>query len=187
MLRVASKKMKTDAVKTKNFTKLRDWFMTELALNAGLRVAEITTLRPAHLLIENGRSSILVTGKGNKTRVVWISEYFKRVCVEFQRLKNTLGFDISADSYLLCNAKGKQIATRSLQRAFKRILLVAQLPSHFHPHCLRHTYATHLLQASNLDFRFVQKQLGHSSIRVTEVYLGVFEPEGRRALERIYA
>ncbi len=62
----------------------------------------------------------------------------------------------------------------------------AGLPSHFHIHCLRHTYTTFLLTASNFNYRFVQQQLGHSSIKTTQVYAGIIESEGKNAIENLY-
>ena len=88
--------------------------------------------------------------------------------------------------HLLNNLKGDKISKRSLQKFFKIILEKAKLPSHYYIHCLRHTYATFLLKASNYNFKFVQEQLGHSSIITTQVYTSVIESEGKKAVEKLY-
>ena len=96
------------------------------------------------------------------------------------------GYEIHQDSYLLNNIKGLKISKRALQKFFKDLLKKAGLPSHYYIHCLRHTYTTFLLKASSHNYRFVQQQLGHASIRTTQVYAGVIESEGRKAVERLY-
>lgn len=174
------------ATKKRKFNKLRDWFMIELGLNTGLRVSEMADLKHENLLLDNFRSSIIVQGKGNKKRAIWISSIFKRSCQEYTRLKNGFGLSTDEDRYLLNNPKGNKITKRALQKAFKKLVEKAGLPSHYHIHCLRHTYTTFLLKASQYNYRFVQRQLGHASIRTTQSYAGVLESEGKRALEKLY-
>jgi site-specific recombinase XerD len=84
-LRAFCRKEKERGLKARNFTAFRNWFMVELGLNAGMRVEEIASLKCENLLISEGRSSIVVTGKGNKTRPVWISSMFKKECLEYLR------------------------------------------------------------------------------------------------------
>lgn len=168
------------------FSRIRDWFMIELGLNAGLRVAEMASLKHGDLMIDDVRSSIRVLGKGNKRRVVWINTNFKKMCQSYLILKAELGFSTEPASSLLPNLKDRRISKRALQKFFKRIASQANLSATLSIHCLRHTYATFLLKASNYNYRFVQQQLGHSSIRTTQVYAGVVESDGRRALEKMY-
>ena len=78
------------------------------------------------------------------------------------------------------------MTTRAIQKAFKRCAKQAGLPGHYSIHCLRHTYACLLLQASNWNIRLVQKQLGHSKITTTQVYADVMLPEIKRALDKLY-
>src|SRR3989338_6944107 len=75
-LRNLCKKAKDYGPEHKKFTPIRNWFMVELGLNAGLRVEEMASLRCGNLLIDKDRSSIIVTGKGNKKRAIWISSSF---------------------------------------------------------------------------------------------------------------
>ena len=173
-------------LRCEKFTPVRNWFMIELGLNAGLRVEEMATLKKSDLIIESDRSSITVLGKGNKRRAVWINADFKRKCQLYLGYKERFGYSLDEDSYLLNNLKGGKISKRALQKFFKIIMSKTGLPAHFHIHCLRHTYTTFLLTASNFNYRFVQQQLGHSSIKTTQVYAGVLESEGKMAIEKLY-
>jgi len=168
------------------FSLVRNWFVIGLGLNTGLRVSEMASLKHASLHIESDRSSITVVGKGNKKRSVWISSNFKKTCQNYLKLKCQFGYGVESDAPLLNNLKGKHISKRALQKFFKKIIEQAGLPTHYGIHCLRHTYATFLLEASGHNYRFVQKQLGHSSLRTTQVYASVLESAGRKAIEKLY-
>jgi site-specific recombinase XerD len=78
------------------------------------------------------------------------------------------------------------MTTRAIEKAFKRTAARAGLSSYYSIHCLRHTYACQLHKAGGYNLRLVQKQLGHSSIRTTEVYADVMEPDTQKTLERLY-
>ena len=173
-------------LRREKFTSVRNWFMIELGLNAGLRVEEMASLKKSDLIIDSNRSSIIVLGKGNKKRAVWINSDFKRKCQLYFNYKERFGYSLEEDSYLLNNLKGEKISKRALQKFFKIIMGRAELPAHFHIHCLRHTYTTFLLKASNYNYRFAQQQLGHASIKTTQVYAGVLESEGKKAVEMLY-
>ena len=186
VLRTYCKKARLQGIRRRKFTPVRNWFMIELGLNAGLRVAEMASLKHSDLIIDDERSSITVLGKGNKRRAIWINADFKRKCQLYLGYKERFGYSLDEDSYLLNNLKGGKISKRALQKFFKIIMSKAGLPAHFHIHCLRHTYTTFLLTASNFNYRFVQQQLGHASIKTTQVYAGVLESEGKMAIEKLY-
>ncbi|MEZ5359821.1 MAG: tyrosine-type recombinase/integrase [Candidatus Zixiibacteriota bacterium] len=183
---IAANELKRHGIQNRQFTHMRRWFMIELAINTGLRVSEMASLRHKNLLIDQDRSSIVVVGKGNKKRLIWVSKKFRKTCLDFTTFKASCGYDIAPDSPLLSNLEGEKISKRSLQKDFKAIIAVAGISSHYSIHSLRHTYATFLLKASNNNYRFVQRQLGHASIRTTQVYAGILEIEGRKAIEKIY-
>lgn len=185
-LRKAANKERNYGLEHRKFSPIRNWFMIELGLNAGLRVEEMASLKHGNLLIDKTRSSLLVTGKGSKKRAPWISSDFKMTCQRYIAYKKDFGYGVSAEDYLLNNLKGGKITKRALQKFFKRLIKKAGLPGHYYIHCLRHTYTTFLLKSSNYNYRFVQRQLGHSSIRTTQVYAGVIESEGKNALEKLY-
>jgi integrase/recombinase XerD len=91
-----------------------------------------------------------------------------------------------SDSLLLSSNTGNYLTTRAIQKAFKRTAALAGLSAHYSIHSLRHTYACQLYKASGYNLRLVQKQLSHSSIRTTEVYADVMEPDLQDALGRLY-
>jgi site-specific recombinase XerD len=185
-LRQASKKGKMYGLENDKFTPIRTWFMLELGLNAGLRVEEMASLKHGNLLIERERSSIVVIGKGNKKRAIWINSDFKKTCKTYIDYKKRFGYSTDEDSFLLNNLKGTKITKRALQKFFKFIIKKAGLSEHYYIHCLRHTYTTFLLKASNYNYRFAQQQLGHASIRTTQTYASVLDSEGRKAVEQLY-
>jgi len=185
-LRKAALLQKRVGLRQNRFSLVRDWFLVELGLMTGLRVAEMASLRHQDLLIDGQRSSLKVVGKGKKKRPVWIASEFKATCEAYARIKSRFGYSVDSESYLLNNLKGRAITKRSLQKAFKKLLELARLTDRYSIHCLRHTYTTFLLRASNHDYRFAQCQLGHASIRTTQVYAGLLEFENRAALERMY-
>lgn len=185
-LRAVAKAHRISGLRDGKFDRVRDWFMIELGLQAGLRVSEMASLRHSDLFLDGDRSSISVFGKGQKRRPVWIGSAFKAICLAF--LKDKLRFEYSADpdSYLLNHLRDGKLTKRTLQKRFTQLLKEASLPSYYYIHCLRHTYTTFLLRASNNNYRFAQKQLGHSSIRTTQVYAGIVESDVRIALENLY-
>ena len=185
-LRGFCEREKTKGLKQDRFSPVRNWFMVELGLNTGLRVNEMATLKHSNLIIEGERSSIFVIGKGKKPRSIWINSEFKTTCQKYFQYQKRFGYRTDPHAFLLNNLSGEKISKRALQKFFKQILKKSDLPLRYHIHCLRHTYATFLLEASNHNYRFVQSQLGHASIKTTGVYAGVIETAGRKAVEKLY-
>lgn len=179
-------KSKSKGVQNRRLRLIRNWFMIELGLCAGLRVGEMASLSHGDFLVDNGRSSIRVTGKGQKMRPVWIGTDLREQYHEYRECLSHFGYSVEGESPALPNQSGGFISKRTLQKAFKLIASQSDLPGHYSVHCLRHTYATFLLKASNYNYRFVQKQLGHASIRTTQVYASVVETDARQAIERLY-
>jgi len=185
-LKKVSNSQKIQGLRENRFAPVRNWFMLELGLNSGLRVSEMASLTHGCLIINESKSSIVVFGKGSKKRAVWINSKFRNSCREYINYKIKFGYSVDSDSYLLNNFNGDKISKRALQKFFSDLVKNSGLPAHYHIHCLRHTYATFLLKASNNNYRFVQSQLGHASIRTTQIYAGVIESEGKKAIEKLY-
>lgn len=167
---------------------VRDYFIVDLALSTGLRVMEISNLNCGDVFLQDNTSSLLVrNGKGGKKRLIRFNSSFKLHFIQYLQWKQLLGEPIGPDDPLLISSNtGGHMSTRAIQKAFKRTAARAGLSSHFSIHCLRHTYACHLYKASGYNLRLVQKQLGHSSIQITEVYADVMEPDIEGALIRLY-
>ncbi|NIP55435.1 MAG: tyrosine-type recombinase/integrase [Phycisphaerae bacterium] len=167
---------------------VRDYFIIDLALSTGLRVMEIAQLSCGDVFIQDAFYSLLVRkGKGGKQRLVRFNEAFKQRHNEYILWKQTVGEPTGlGDPLLLSSNTGSYMSTPAIEKAFKRTAARAGLSSHYSIHCLRHTYACQLYKASGYNLRLVQKQLGHSSIRTTEVYAEVMEPDTQKALEKLY-
>jgi site-specific recombinase XerD len=177
------------AVSRNNKVAVRDYFIVDLALSTGLRVMEIASLTCSDVFLREGISSLLVRkGKGGKKRLVRFNGSLRHHYAEYIVWKQHVSEPIGPnDPLILSSNKGGHMTTRALEKAFKRTAARAGLPSRFSIHCLRHTYASELYKASKYNLRLVQKQLGHSSCRTTEVYADVLSPDMEMALDRLYA
>jgi site-specific recombinase XerD len=171
-----------------NKVAVRDYFVVDLALSTGLRVAEIANLKCKDIFLREKFCALLVrNGKGDKKRLVRFNGAFKKHYQEYIRWKETIGESTGlSDPLFLSSNTSRRMTTRALEKAFKRTAARAGLPSRYSIHCLRHTYACELYRASGYNLRLVQKQLGHACIATTEVYADVVEPDMQRALERLY-
>jgi len=154
----------------------RDDAVLELLYGSGLRVSELCGLRPEDL--DLARRRVVVWGKGSKQRVVPLSEPTVDALEQWighgRRILATA--DSPADAVFL-NQKGRRLGTRDVRR-----LLDRRAPSPTHPHALRHTFATHLLDGG-ADLRVVQELLGHSDLATTQHYTHVSKERLRSVVE----
>ena len=172
-----------------NKVAVRDYFIVDLALSTGLRVAEIADLKCKDIFLRDRFCALLVrNGKGGKKRLVRFNGAFKKHYQEYLLWKQSVGEPTGlGDPLLLSSNSDSHMTTRGIEKAFKRTAARAGLPSHYSIHCGRHTYACELYRASGYNLRLVQKQLGHAHISTTQVYADVVEPDMQRALQRLYA
>jgi len=169
-------------------TPVRDYFVIHLALETGLRVMEIAQLNCGDIYIDEKIGSLIVRkGKGGKKRLVRFNSEFKQHYDEYLKWKQASDEPIGqSDPLLRSSHTGGHMTSRALEKAFKRLAAKANLPEHYSIHCLRHTYACQLYKASGYNLRLVQKQLGHSNSRTTEVYADVMNPDLAKSLEKLY-
>jgi integrase/recombinase XerC len=148
-----------------DFVGRRDRAILELFYSSGLRLAELANLDVEALSLDNGE--VRVTGKGSKTRIVPVG----RAALDAIRtwLDDRSAVTAAEQKALFVNARGQRISVRTVQDRVKRWALKQGLSTHVHPHMLRHSFASHLLQSSG-DLRAVQEMLGHASIASTQVY-----------------
>ena len=146
---------------------LRDKAMFELAYSSGLRLAELVSLDLAHADSMRREAEVTVTGKGSKTRSVPVGEK-ARAAIEVWLASRALLARPEVPA-LFVGARGERIAAGVVRARLGQWAKRAGLPVHVHPHVLRHSFATHVLQSSG-DLRAVQEMLGHSSISTTQVY-----------------
>ncbi|MFC1677765.1 tyrosine-type recombinase/integrase [Planctomycetota bacterium] len=166
----------------------RDYFIIHLALATGLRVSEIAQLNCGDIYIDEKTSSLIVRkGKGGKKRLVRFNSEFKKHYEEYLKWKQIGNEPVGPDSPLLISSHtGGHMTPRAIEKAFKRVAAKAGLPEHYSIHSLRHTFACELYKASGYNLRLVQKQLGHSNSKTTEVYADVMNPDVTKSLEKMY-
>jgi integrase/recombinase XerC len=147
---------------------LRDRAILELLYGTGIRLSELTGLKTEHVDLSGGLVRVL--GKGNKERVVPIG----RAAAEAVRayLGARAGGRKGRGGALFTNARGDALAGRTVQRIVARRLGQVSEARHLSPHVLRHTFATHMLNAG-ADLRAVQELLGHASLSSTQIYTHV--------------
>ena len=144
---------------------VRDRAMFELLYSSGLRLSELTSLTQGDVNFAD--ATVRVTGKGNKTRVVPVGSHALQVLQAWLPLRESLSR--REDPALFLNQRGRAISPRAVQSRLKAWGIRQGLPGHVHPHMLRHSFASHVLQSSG-DLRAVQEMLGHASISSTQVY-----------------
>ncbi len=148
-------------------TACRDRLAMELLYGGGLRVSELAGLNFGDIDFEAGVARVL--GKGNKERLCPLGRVAVAVVTKF---RDEYARDKGPTGAVLTNANGRPMDVREVQRMLKRYLSLAGLPLDLTPHKLRHSYATHLLNAG-ADLRLVQELLGHSQLATTQVYTHV--------------
>ncbi len=149
------------------FTAWRDRLAMELLYGAGLRVSELVGLN--HGSVEIGDGVARVTGKGRKQRVCPLGRV---ACAVLEKFRDDFTPGAGPSDPVLCNASGSRMTVRAIQLMLKRHLALAGLPLDLTPHKLRHSFATHLLNAG-ADLRIVQELLGHAQLVTTQVYTHV--------------
>ena len=149
------------------FTAWRDRLAMEILYGAGLRVSELVGLDYGSVDLADGTAR--VTGKGRKQRVCPLGRVACAVLVKF---RDEFAATTGPRDPVLSNAAGDRMTVRAVQLMLKRHLALAGLPPDLTPHKLRHSFATHLLNAG-ADLRIVQELLGHAQLVTTQVYTHV--------------
>ena len=144
---------------------IRDKAMLELFYSSGLRLSEVTGLNLGDMNLRDG--TIEVLGKGNKTRIVPIGSQAIQAMQDWLVVRQPAAPEHAQAVFL--NRNGQRISGRAIQYRLKQWALKRGINSNLHPHMLRHSFASHVLQSSG-DLRAVQEMLGHANISTTQVY-----------------
>lgn len=156
---------------------LRDVAVAELLFSTGMRISEFCSLKVNDINLCDG--TILIYGKGSKERRIQIgnesvlnilTEYNNHFCSGRQSCTN-----------FFINQSGKSLSDQSVRRMINKYTSFASIKQHITPHMFRHTFATSLLEA-DVDIRYIQEMLGHSSINITEIYTHVTVAKQRNIL-----
>ena len=149
--------------KPTSLIEIRDMAIIELMYSSGLRVSETVGVNISDF--EEDMSFLRVIGKGTKTRLVPLGRFainaIKNWLLEREKI-------VRKTDALFLNSQGTRLSVRSVQMRLKALALKQGLPP-IHPHMLRHSFATHMLESSG-DLRTIQELLGHSSLSTTQIY-----------------
>lgn len=146
--------------------KCRDLAILELFYSSGLRLAELAALNIDSF--SNGFSQVKVLGKRRKERMVPVGSKARQAIQHWLTVRQPFVREESG-SALFLSKLGKRISTRQIQNRIKEFAREAGMPVGVHPHMLRHSFASHLLESSG-DLRSIQELLGHSDISTTQIY-----------------
>ncbi len=146
----------------------RDKAIIEFLYGSGLRVSELIDLKMNDILFDEGL--IIVTGKGNKQRIVPIGSFaLKQIRLYLEYFRNHIDIQKGFESVLFLNQRGKKLSRVYVFKMVKELAQIINLNKEISPHTFRHSFATSLVEAG-ADLRAVQQMLGHKSITTTEIY-----------------
>jgi len=152
-------------MKGEDVLSIRDKAILELFYSSGLRLSEVTGLNIGDLNLHEG--TVKVLGKGSKSRIVPIGRHAIQAMQDWLAVRQPA---ISSDEQaVFLNRNGRRISGRAIQYRIKQWAIRRGISSNVHPHMLRHSFASHVLQSSG-DLRAVQEMLGHANISTTQVY-----------------
>lgn len=147
---------------------IRDIAVIELLFATGIRISELCSLKPADIDFES--KNILIYGKGSKERILQIGNH--EVISALLLYQETFKNEIASCGYFFVNRLHHKLSDQSVRFMINRYANLAGINQHITPHMFRHSFATLLLE-QDVDIRYIQKILGHSSISTTEIYTHV--------------
>lgn len=156
---------------------LRDVAAAEILFSTGIRISELCSLKPQDINLSTG--TILIYGKGDKERRITIGN--NQVLQILNQYKKTYHSEINICHHFFANQSGKPLNDQAVRRMINKYCSLASIDLHITPHMFRHTFATSLLEA-DVDIRYIQEMLGHSSINVTQIYTHVTTAKQREIL-----
>lgn len=158
---------------------LRDAAVAELLFATGMRISELCTLKTGDVNLSDG--TILIYGKGSRERRLQIgSEAVIHILTAYNE---SVCSKRASCQHFFINHSGNALSDQSVRRMINKYTALASIEQHITPHMFRHTFATSLLDA-DVDIRYIQEMLGHSSINVTEIYTHVSVAKQKDILAR---
>jgi len=149
------------------FLELRDRAILELFYSSGLRLAELVGLNTD--MLDFNEATVTVTGKGSKTRIVPLGSHAAKALEAWLQCRATIQLQEAHINAVFVTEQGRRLTPRAVQYRVKYWAVKQGINADIHPHMLRHSFATHVLQSSQ-DLRAVQEMLGHANISTTQVY-----------------
>ena len=157
---------------------IRDIAVIELLFVTGMRISELCSLKQSDLDLENKK--VLIFGKGAKERILQIEN--KEVITALTSYKILFMNELKETRWLFINRLHSRLSEQSVRYMINRYARMSGIEMHITPHMFRHSFATLLLEA-DVDIRYIQKMLGHSSITTTEIYTDVSMHKQKEILE----
>lgn len=151
-----------------SLTGYRDIAVLELLFATGLRVSELCSVTPEDLNLKNG--FVRVQGKGARERIIFISN--PDTLLALRSYQKSYIKEISESGWFFVNRLGNRLSEQSVRGIIKKYTEIAKLNGHITPHMFRHSFATLMLE-EDVDIRYIQSILGHSSITTTQIYTHV--------------
>jgi len=147
---------------------IRDVAVAELLFATGMRISELCSLKPSDIDLTS--NNILIYGKGSKERILQLGN--PDVIAALKQYQEAFQKDMEACGYFFVNRLHHKLSDQSVRFMINRYAALAEISQHITPHMFRHSFATLLLE-QDVDIRYIQKMLGHSSISTTEIYTHV--------------
>lgn len=157
---------------------IRDIAVMELLFATGMRISELCSLKQENLDLEN--KTVLIFGKGAKERMLQIGN--DEVIAALATYKTYFSDELSQTDWLFVNRLQNRLSEQSVRYMINHYVSTAGIEMHITPHMFRHSFATLLLEA-DVDIRYIQKMLGHSSITTTQIYTSVSMNKQKEILE----
>lgn len=174
MLTYAYKQHLIAITKCQKEVALRNIVVLELLFSTGMRVSEVSNLKTS--AINLGDNTVRIFGKGSKERIMCISDDLSKT------ISNYLVSRSQKSDYLLINRLGNRLSEQSIRYMVNDYANAVGAPLHITPHMFRHTFATEL-HNEDIDIRYIQQFLGHSSIATTQIYTHISTSKTREILE----
>lgn len=177
-----SKKLLDVASNEDNRNNERDYAITTLFLNCGMRLSELVNINIKDIKFDDCKMTVI--GKGNKERTIYLNNACMRSVKEYLNIRPKEGIKYDSKDALFLSERRERISNRTVQYIIKNELRKAGLDTNkYSVHKLRHTAATLMYQYGNVDIRALQELLGHASISTTEIYTHVENERVRNAVE----
>ena len=162
-----------EVIEKKDWESLRDYAMIELLYSSGLRLSELLGIdiepsQNAAGWLDWDAAEVSVLGKGNKRRAIPVGRPAMTALQDWREMRGQHLLN-TKEMALFISIQGIRLSARTVQARLRTLAIRAGLPTHVHPHMMRHSFASHVLQSSH-DLRAVQEMLGHASIASTQIY-----------------
>lgn len=157
---------------------LRDIVVMEMLFATGIRIFELCSMPYQNIDLKN--NIIIIKGKGAKERLIHICD--EHIVNVLNKYRSEYNGEILSCGYFFVNNIGNRLSDQSVREMINKYCCIANIEQHITPHMFRHSFATLLLE-ENVDIRYIQTMLGHSSISVTEIYTHVAMSKQKEILE----